>query len=118
MDDIKLTRCKCGGIAAFSINNVDPQQTIHVQCDTCGLRTPEFAAGLEYSAKQKAADIWNAGENMWPRWVQGYQYLLGDQVTHTAHGQTRAEHWINERDKNANEPGQSGRGWRLVGYAD
>lgn len=120
MDDVKLTRCKCGGIAVFSIDNVDPHQTIHVRCDKCGLRTPEFSAGLEYSAKQRAANIWNAGEDMWPRWVKPAvatdAYAKGDQVTWTAKGQERPEHWISNMDGNVHEPGVSG--WKLVGYAN
>lgn len=120
MSDIKLSSCKCGGIAAFVVNNVDPEQTIHVHCDTCGLRTPEKKASLESSAKQDVADIWNAGENMWSRWVKPAvatdAYAKGDQVTWTAQGQERAEHWISNMDGNVHEPGVSG--WKLVGYAD
>lgn len=111
MDEIYLDKCRCGGDGEFLLEENDTR--IFARCKVCGIRTPSKAAGLEYSAKQQVADVWNAGTLLWPRWIQPATaedaYRLDDRVSHNG------EHWISIRDGNVWEPGESG--WRLVGPA-
>lgn len=63
MDDrYVLLPCRCGGVAAYSVVNEDPESSIYAFCESCGLMTPKKTAGLEYSAKEEVAKIWNAVE--------------------------------------------------------
>lgn len=111
MDEIYLDKCRCGGDGEFLLEENDTR--IFARCKVCGIRTPSKAAGLEYSAKQQVADVWNAGTLLWPRWIQPATaedaYHLDDRVSHNG------EHWISIRDGNVWEPGESG--WRPVGPA-
>lgn len=111
MEEIYLDKCRCGSDGEFVLEENDTR--IFARCKSCGIRTPSKAAGLEYSAKQQVADVWNAGTLLWPRWIQPQAeidaYALDDRVSHNN------EHWISLKDSNMDRPGHSG--WRLVGPA-
>ena len=112
-EEFKLAACRCGGEAEFLENS----SSVRATCTVCGITTPSFGADLNYSAKQKVADIWNAGgPDTWPPWQQGYSYSIGDQVT-ASDQQGKQAHYRNEKDKNTQEPKQSGSGWKWIEYA-
>lgn len=114
MSEPKLSLCRCGGEADFATENSG--KLIYAICGRCKIRTPSKGAGLEYSAKQDVADIWNAGTILWPPWAQGYQYQIGDQVT-AIDQQNKQAHFINEKENNTQEPRQNGSGWRWIELA-
>lgn len=58
---IVLAPCGCGGTAEFRYDESEPEQSVYVMCNICGLQTPKKKASLEYSAKHTQAGIWNTG---------------------------------------------------------
>lgn len=117
MDEIFLSKCRCGGDTEFLLEQSGTR--VFAQCKLCGIRTPSRAASLEYAAKQQVADIWNCGTVRWPRWIRPAvaedAYSEGARVSHTTGEGGAWEHWISNRGGNIWEPGESG--WTLVGPA-
>lgn len=118
MEEPKLALCRCGGKAVFLTND---RGSAYAQCTRCKIQTQAIAASIEYGAKERVADIWNAGAEMWPRWVRpavpADGYDTGAQVSHTTGAGGAWEHWVSHftDGKNIHEPGVSG--WTLVGPA-
>lgn len=105
MDDIKLNSClHCGGESAFEITS--RPDTVKAYCKDCGTQTKAIGTSLEYSAKQKVADLWNANADVWVEWIQPTgahdAYAKGARVTHDG------KKWVSLVDSNVWEPGVSG----------
>ena len=81
---------------------------VYAKCKNpnCGIRTPSLSASIEYGAKNKVAQIWNAtSKEEWPEWVQPTgahdAYSYGAKVIH------KDSHWVSNIGANVWEPGVS-----------
>jgi hypothetical protein len=114
MASIKLAACRCGGEGDFAYEKrADGIEATYAVCKKCGIRTPSFIANLETSAKQDAADVFNAGATLWPPWQQGREYYWDDQVT-APDQQNNSYHWKCQTEKTKTEPRQPGSGWWII----
>ena len=104
----QLNNCPhCGSETEFVVNAQGMVETVLAQCTNCKIQTQPIASSLEYSAKDKIAELWNAsiGEE-WPEWVQPKgahdAYSKGSKVSHNG------KNWISNLDGNVWEPGVTG----------
>jgi len=104
----QLNNCPhCGATTEFVTDSRGLTESILARCSGCGIQTPSVPSSLEYSAKDKVADIWNANSaDEWPEWTQPTgahdAYSKGSKVSH------KKKNWISNIDANVWEPGVSG----------
>jgi hypothetical protein len=104
----QLNNCPhCGSVTEFIVDSQGSKESIFARCTGCKIQTQSVASSLEYSAKDKIADIWNAtAVEEWPEWIQPKgahdAYSKGSKVAH------REKVWISNIDANVWEPGVSG----------
>ena len=53
----------CGGIAEFRLAQSFFDSAIYVECTNCECRTKPIEQSIEYTAREKAVEIWNTRVN-------------------------------------------------------
>ncbi|NLL92503.1 MAG: hypothetical protein GX222_08880 [Ruminococcaceae bacterium] len=104
----KLNNCPhCGSETVFIENKQGLVPAVFAQCTNCKIQTQPVPSSLDYSAKDRVAEIWNS-ENAkeWPAWIQPLgahdAYSKGSKVSH------KGKNWISNIDANVWEPGVTG----------
>lgn len=104
----QLNNCPhCGSVTEFVVNTQGPVETVLARCTNCKIQTQPIPSSLDYSAKAKTAEMWNANRpDEWVAWIQPKgahdAYSKGSKVAH------KSKHWISNIDANVWEPGVSG----------
>ena len=104
----------CGAQCSFMLPEGGAQNSVFAQCTGCKIQTQPVVSSLEYSAKDKVANTWNAAlQNEWPAWVQPTgahdAYSKSSKVSHAS------KRWVSNVNANVWQPGVSG--WTLQGGA-
>lgn len=104
----QLNNCPhCGAVTEFVTGKEGTVDNVLARCTGCKIQTQPVASSLDYSAKEKIAEIWNTSKaEEWVNWVQPKgahdAYSKGSKVAH------KNKHWISNIDSNVWEPGVSG----------
>lgn len=104
----QLNNCPhCGSETELIIEDYTGKETILARCTNCKIQTQPMASSLDYSARDKIAEIWNSNNTEeWPEWIQPKgahdAYSKGSKVSHNG------GHWVSNLDANVWEPGVTG----------